>query len=322
MTENNGEKHSDILKQGVRIWNQWREDNPGILPELSEENLGGEDLSGADFRGANLAYANLIRASLWGTDFRLANLTGANLNGTDLSGANFGGANISRANLRGANLTEADLRGVNLRQAKIRDTKLRTAYLRGANLWGADLRGANLSETNLIKADLRGANLKGANLSYAYLISANLTGADISGAILYGTARDDWKIDRIKCDYVFLGLGRKNRTPKDRDFNTGEFEERFNQMLTIEYCFEDGLTAVDAYVMEQAVHAVNEEHPEFELKLDSFLLRGTHRAVFTIFHKDYADEAYKLIKFYFEIGIKDVKGQRDQVMEILSMLTS
>ena len=29
----------DILKQGVKVWNQWREEHPDIQPELSVANL-------------------------------------------------------------------------------------------------------------------------------------------------------------------------------------------------------------------------------------------------------------------------------------------
>ncbi len=309
--------HIDILNEGVRIWNKWREKNRRILPDLTEADLGGADLSGANFRGTSLFEANLSNASLWGTDLRAANLICADLSGSNLSGSNLAGANLRRANLRGANLIEADLRGGNLRKADLRNTKLRTAYLRKANLWGADLREANLSETNLIKADLRGADLRGANLSYAYLIRTNLTVANISGVILFGTARDDWKIDRIKCDYVYFGLGRKRREPADRDFDMGEFEERFNKLPVIEYYFKNGFTAADAYIMEQVVLTVKEKHPEFELKLDSFLLRGRPRAVFSILDSDYADEAYKQIKCSFETR---VKGQRNHVTELLSMI--
>ncbi|MCP4106915.1 MAG: pentapeptide repeat-containing protein [Desulfobacteraceae bacterium] len=309
--------HIDILNKGVRNWNKWREKNSRIFPDLNEADLIGADLSGANFRGVNLSEANLNNTSLWGTDLRAANLICADLVGSNLSGSNLAGANLRRADLRGANLIESDLRGVNLRKADLRDARLRTAYLRKANLWGADIRGANLSETNLIKADLRGADLREANLSYAYLIRTNLTGANISGVILFGAARDDWKIDRIKCDYVYFGLGRERREPADRDFDMGEFEDRFNKLPTIEYYFKNGFTAADAYIMEQVVLIVKQKNPEFELKLDSFLLRGRPRAVFSILHRDYADNAYKQIKNCFETR---VKGQRKHVTELLSMI--
>jgi hypothetical protein len=33
------QEHFDILKQGVGIWNQWREEHADIQPDLSDANL-------------------------------------------------------------------------------------------------------------------------------------------------------------------------------------------------------------------------------------------------------------------------------------------
>jgi uncharacterized protein YjbI with pentapeptide repeats len=43
--------HIAQLKKGVDAWNAWREENPDILPDLSEANL----------RGANLGRARLVQ---------------------------------------------------------------------------------------------------------------------------------------------------------------------------------------------------------------------------------------------------------------------
>ena len=31
--------HTAILKQGVEAWNEWRKENPGLLPDLAGEDL-------------------------------------------------------------------------------------------------------------------------------------------------------------------------------------------------------------------------------------------------------------------------------------------
>ena len=43
-----------ILSQGVDEWNEWRQNNPSVLPDLSQEGFEGWDLAGVDFRFANL----------------------------------------------------------------------------------------------------------------------------------------------------------------------------------------------------------------------------------------------------------------------------
>ena len=84
-------EHLNVLKQGVEVWNRWREENPETRPDLTQ----------ADLREAKLGLANLSGANL-----RRAYLYRANLRGADLSGAN-----LFLADLLQADLSEADLRG-------------------------------------------------------------------------------------------------------------------------------------------------------------------------------------------------------------------
>lgn len=140
------QKHLEILKKGVRAWNEWTTQNPRIKPDLSQ----------ADLRQANLRAANLSQANL-----REAGLSAATLIGVDLRGAN-----LVRAKLRGAELGWADL---------IR-----------ADLVGAKLRGADLSEATLIEVDLRGANLveaklRGADLADSVMGDTSIGDVDLSG---------------------------------------------------------------------------------------------------------------------------------------------
>jgi uncharacterized protein YjbI with pentapeptide repeats len=159
----NGE-HLARLQQKVEAWNQWRDENREIRP----------DLGGADLTGAHLARANLAGASLYRANFSAANLHQANLTGAQLVETNLTGVNLVGAQLAGAYLTGARLAGANLREAD----------LTGANLVGAYLIDAGLTEANLFRASLTGAHFRGANLTMAHLREANLTGADLSGARL------------------------------------------------------------------------------------------------------------------------------------------
>jgi uncharacterized protein YjbI with pentapeptide repeats len=93
-------EHLAQLKQGVGHWNQWRQENPRTVPDLSEANLFAEDLIEAD----------LSRANLRGADLGGTYLSGANLVKADLSEAHLYGANLVWANLTEANLFEVDLR--------------------------------------------------------------------------------------------------------------------------------------------------------------------------------------------------------------------
>jgi uncharacterized protein YjbI with pentapeptide repeats len=103
------EEHLDILKQGVKTWNQWRNEHQGLAPNLSITELSFTDLSDADLYEANLSGAKLIRANL-GTHLGIEEIPGR--------GANLSGANLSEANLYGANLFRADIPEAVLMNAK------------------------------------------------------------------------------------------------------------------------------------------------------------------------------------------------------------
>ena len=85
------EEHVELLRQDVDGWNQWRQDNPEIVPDFAEADFAEENLSGAD-----LTMTNLTGANLYGADFSHADLTSA-----DLTMANLTGANLYRAGILG-----------------------------------------------------------------------------------------------------------------------------------------------------------------------------------------------------------------------------
>ncbi|MDE3090475.1 MAG: pentapeptide repeat-containing protein, partial [Chloroflexota bacterium] len=48
------EEHLSVLKQGAKIWNEWRLENRDVRPRLFGARLEGRDLSGVDLKGADL----------------------------------------------------------------------------------------------------------------------------------------------------------------------------------------------------------------------------------------------------------------------------
>jgi hypothetical protein len=143
------EEHLALLRQGSAVWNEWRDRNPDIEP----------DLSGADLDKANLSKANLSKANLSKANLTRANLSKANLTRANLSEANLNAANLFYAKLAGADLSEASLSKANLREANLNAADLELAKLSGANLSGAILIYANLSEASLSEANLSRAKL-------------------------------------------------------------------------------------------------------------------------------------------------------------------
>lgn len=123
---------AEALAAGSQSWNNWRENNPFVLPKLGGVNCSLRDLSGINLRDAGLVMANLRRTAL------------------------------RQADLCGADLRRADLRDADLRRARLAEANLTEAQLAGARLNGADLSGANLFRADLTGADLEGACFSGA----------------------------------------------------------------------------------------------------------------------------------------------------------------
>lgn len=128
------QEHLDVLKQGVDVWNQWRQEHPEILPDLRD----------ADLYKANLGEAN----------FSMVNLKRANLNKVILVKAN-----LVKASLNFANLSDGDLRAATFQEADLSDTTLHRADLRNADLSNARLLFTDFSDALLLRADLRGASV-------------------------------------------------------------------------------------------------------------------------------------------------------------------
>lgn len=137
--------HFAILQLGVSIWNQWRLDDPHIIPNLQ----------GADLREMRLENINLSRA---------------NLRGAQLDSAYLFDADFQRADLRGASLVRTMLVGANLHRAKLSDTRLDHAYLNHCDLSNANLTGACLQQ----------AQLHHALLTEATFVNARLTSAEMA----------------------------------------------------------------------------------------------------------------------------------------------
>lgn len=62
------ERHLSVLGKGVRVWNQWRIDNPTVIPDLTCANLIKAVLNGFNLRQVRLGMSDLSFAWLEGAD--------------------------------------------------------------------------------------------------------------------------------------------------------------------------------------------------------------------------------------------------------------
>jgi hypothetical protein len=121
---------------------------------------------------------------------------------------------------------------------------------------------------------------------------------------------------------VYWDSEGKNRTPKDRNFRPGEFEELYKSLPTFEYYFEQGFTPLDPLIMDRVVQAIKERRPEIELKLATFDARGQAHATFTVLHKDAVEAAKADVTAGYERRILALEAQKEQLMDVIHMLGS
>jgi uncharacterized protein YjbI with pentapeptide repeats len=149
-------EHLEMLKQGVEVWNKWREKDRPIAYLLDLYDLW-PDLSGADLSGTYPFHKNLI-----GADLSEANLTRANMSEADLSEAN-----LTRANLSEANLTRANLSGASLRDTNFTETTLQGTHWYKAWVLRTIFANVDLSEAiGLEQIDIMGPSTIGIDTIY------------------------------------------------------------------------------------------------------------------------------------------------------------
>ena len=314
--------HMAKLRKGARVWNQWRQDNPNIAPDLKQAHLHKAMLSRFDLRdavitnanldGAFLRFSILIGAQLGGTSLKESDCHGADCRGASMQGARFDFANMRLANLRSAklvstgfskacmekcNLERADLRAAMLSGAFLGKANLTEANLVNARLDNADLSFANFTQANLRHTNLRGANAHGADFRLAILHLCILDGADLTDSRLWESQRAQWSIKGIVCERAFWDKDGSVAS----EFAPGDFERLYGNQFVIELFYEGGITAFEVNTLPALLHVLSKLHPLCQLRLASISETNsgaliTIRAEGTAAHELLAlrDEAEKL----------------------------
>jgi len=204
-----------ILSNSIFEWNQWRKENPDVIP-----NLSGVDLTKQDLRNINLSSTILLRANLTCVNLSNANCRNANFEGANLTEAIVDDSNFSKANMAGINLAKShinntDFSGVDLSHSNLTKAELIECYLIKANLKLAILQETNLNNSYLTQANLMDAKLVQSNLTNVDLSNANVVGANFAKADLTGVTIEDWMIDRttkldqVYCNYFYCQSRQK-----------------------------------------------------------------------------------------------------------------
>ena len=307
-------EHLAKLKEGVDVWNNWRQENPDIEPDLRDTNLENADLRDANLSGSDLSGSDLFHATLIHTILSFSNLTDTNLSVANLSGADLTCARLTNANFIGAKLIHT-----NLLESKLIDAKLI---------------GAKLIHTNLIRANILGANLIDANLNRVQALEANFEDVTLTGACI-----EDWNINsktnlqNVKCDYIYLkqiySKEKKtwiycDRIPHDPDkvFAPGEFTKRYQKILeTVNLYFEDG---IDWQAFLVSFNKLQVEYDSNKLSINSFENKGNGAFIIKVNVPEGANKAeiekYLKKQYQLEATVEAQQRELANLYEITKLL--
>jgi uncharacterized protein YjbI with pentapeptide repeats len=148
-------KHVAKLKEGVKTWNQWRQDNEDIAPDLRGAELDGLDLCDvnfadvdcckAEFRncsfayaiffGADLSDARIVECVFANADLRMCTWRGAQIYDSEISSCLAGGSDFSRSSLVGVDLNDVYLEDVDLSESTLTACNMAGVLFRNSNLY-------------------------------------------------------------------------------------------------------------------------------------------------------------------------------------------
>lgn len=138
------EKHVKILKQGVKVWNRWRQNNPEIMPDLSRIELSDLRLEGA----------NLVDIDLAQTQLSHCDLSNAFVRGLTMVSATFDSVKLVETDLSTCRLATVDFIGGSLEKATFADALMVGARFRNVDLKDTDFSRADISEVSFSDVDL------------------------------------------------------------------------------------------------------------------------------------------------------------------------
>ncbi|HEX2120811.1 MAG TPA: TIR domain-containing protein [Thermoanaerobaculia bacterium] len=209
-------RHLELLREGTRVWNDWRAKHPDVRPDLRDADLSARAFPAADLAEVNLEDGSLDRADLSGQNLRHANLRDASLVNADLGGAELNRADLSGARLRGARLTdglypfEEDLSGDP--SGAMSNLVAEVTYESGE--WTVKEQGRErarhvLPDPFIVRglrsrpASLAGACLPGADLRRAVLVGTEMSGTSLRRAQLGDTVIDARLSNALGLDEAF-----------------------------------------------------------------------------------------------------------------------
>ncbi|PCI21048.1 hypothetical protein COB64_00815 [Candidatus Wolfebacteria bacterium] len=178
-------EHIEIFKKGAKAWNEWRESNPRVSPDLSDIDfesdvyLSSHIYDMPEFSGYNLSGMNLNRISARNSIFTDCSFAGSSLPWSDLCYTMFYNCNFE--------------------DAVLSVSKIGSAEFSNCNFKGADLSYCSAEETNFT-----GSKFILTKLSNMSLVKTDFTNTTIDRTRVYGISAWDLILDGSNQSNIYI----------------------------------------------------------------------------------------------------------------------
>lgn len=248
--------HLEILDQGIKFWNEWREENREIRPNLSLLKSYDSDMMKIDligcilnkvlFKGVDLSESNLNEANLINAKFDDVWCYKSNFSRSKIINAHFNYVNLERSELMYSKFENSHLNRVKLNNSNIKKSNLNRIKLEKSELKESDIRKCTFKDAIIKKTDFSKSNLKMANFEGATITGANFENADLRGANLNNTYINGVTFEKANLSLAsFTGAKISNSNL----MNTHLVETNFEK-ANIENCHIYGISAWDLNLKE------------------------------------------------------------------------
>lgn len=158
-----------ILKQGVEVWNKWREENPAVRPDLSDKAF-----INKHFDKINLAYSDLNHVY-----FETCFLPEAILSGADIGRMEILESVLHFAQLDNITRAPYSIKGSDLRFSKCKNSNFSNCIISAvtfnhANLMNSSFLNADIENTSFDSCNLDNADFSDSAIGYSNFSSVNL----------------------------------------------------------------------------------------------------------------------------------------------------
>jgi uncharacterized protein YjbI with pentapeptide repeats len=169
----------DLIIQGPQVWNRWRQENPSIIPVISNLEMTSASLSEFDF--SNVQFPN---ARITGSTFDEVNFSNARFLDSRITQSSFTDTTIDGATFVDTQVVKSDFSGIDLSGSKWRDTQivestflateLNASRFNDVKIVDSSFEKAHLEESVFHDTEISGVSFRGSDLQRTHFHFAKL----------------------------------------------------------------------------------------------------------------------------------------------------